>query len=319
MVQRRDKIDVMKNLVTGGAGFLGSHLIDNLIKKNEKVICLDNYYTGTSKNIEKWLNHPNFKLIEHDITDPIQIETDKIWHLACPASPLHYQLDPIKTARTSFLGTYNMLELATRVHAKILFASSSEIYGNAKVNPQYESYHGNVNPIGVRSCYDEGKRISETLCADYKRVHNLEIRIIRIFNTYGPKMKPGDGRVVSDFIHNALKNKPLTVFGDGRQTRSFCYVDDVIEGMISLMESGICSPINIGSPHELKIIELANKIKNKINPNLEIIFKKLPQDDPIKRQPDISKAKKELGWQPKTLFEDGLDKTINWYREILEI
>tara|TARA_B100001027_G_scaffold184715_1_gene136815 strand:+ start:541 stop:1500 length:960 start_codon:yes stop_codon:yes gene_type:complete len=318
MLHRKNEIDEMKNLVTGGAGFLGSHLIDNLIKKNEQVICLDNFYTGTSKNIEKWLNHPNFKLVEHDITDPIRIETDKIWHLACPASPVHYQLDPIKTARTSFLGTYNMLELAIKVHAKILFASSSEIYGNSRINPQNENYHGNVNPIGLRSCYDEGKRIAETLCADYKRIHNLDIRIIRIFNTYGPKMKPGDGRVVSDFIHNALRNKPLTVYGDGRQTRSFCYVDDLIEGMISLMESEISTPINIGNPNELKIIELANKIKNKINPNLKIIFKKLPQDDPIQRQPDITKAKKELGWQPKTLFEDGLDKTINWYREILK-
>tara|TARA_Y100001978_G_C23610045_1_gene393097 strand:+ start:47 stop:1006 length:960 start_codon:yes stop_codon:yes gene_type:complete len=307
-----------RNLVTGGAGFLGSHLIDKLMNANQEVICLDNYFTGNKSNIKKWLNHPNFELIRHDVTEPIQLEIDQIWHLACPASPIHYQENPIKTAKTSFLGTYNMLGLARRVKAKFLLASTSEIYGDPKITPQQESYFGYVNPVGIRSCYDEGKRISETLCSDYKRIHNLDIRIIRIFNTYGPRMKPNDGRVVSNFICQALQNKPLTIYGKGTQTRSFCYVEDLIEGMNNLMQSKVTSPVNIGNPEELTILELAQKIRNKINPNLEIIFKPLPQDDPLRRQPDITKAKNKIGWQPNTSLDDGLDKTISWFKKVLE-
>ena len=318
MIKKQSKNRNVRNLVTGGAGFLGSHLIDKLMNDNQEVICLDNYFTGNKSNIKKWINHPNFELIRHDVTEPIQLEIDQIWHLACPASPIHYQENPIKTAKTSFLGTYNMLGLARRVNAKFLLASTSEIYGNPKINPQVESYFGYVNPIGVRSCYDEGKRISETLCSDYQRIHNLEIRMIRIFNTYGPRMQPNDGRVVSTFICQALQNKPITIYGEGKQTRSFCYVEDLIEGMNNLMQSKVSSPVNIGNPEELTILDLAKKIRNKINPNLEIIFKPLPQDDPLKRQPDITKAKIQIGWEPHTSLDKGLDKTISWFKKLLE-
>ena len=318
MIKKQSKNRNVRNLVTGGAGFLGSHLIDKLMNDNQEVICLDNYFTGNKSNIKKWINHPNFELIRHDVTEAIQLEIDQIWHLACPASPIHYQENPIKTAKTSFLGTYNMLGLARRVNAKFLLASTSEIYGNPKINPQEESYFGYVNPIGIRSCYDEGKRISETLCSDYQRIHNLEIRIMRIFNTYGPRMQPNDGRVVSNFICQALQNKPITIYGEGKQTRSFCYVEDLIEGMNNLMESKVSSPVNIGNPEELTILDLAKKIRNKINPNLEIIFKPLPQDDPLKRQPDITKAKSQIGWEPHTSLDKGLDKTISWFKKLLE-
>ena len=318
MIKKQSKNRNVRNLVTGGAGFLGSHLIDKLMNDNQEVICLDNYFTGNKSNIKKWINHPNFELIRHDVTEPIQLEIDQIWHLACPASPIHYQENPIKTAKTSFLGTYNMLGLARRVNAKFLLASTSEVYGNPKINPQKESYFGYVNPIGVRSCYDEGKRISETLCSDYQRIHNLEIRIIRIFNTFGPRMQPNDGRVVSNFICQALQNKPITIYGEGKQTRSFCYVEDLIRGMNNLMESKVSSPVNIGNPEELTILDLAHKIRNKINPNLEIIFKPLPQDDPLKRQPDITKAKSQIGWEPHTSLDKGLDKTISWFKKLLE-
>ncbi len=317
MINNQIKTTNIRNLVTGGAGFLGSHLIDKLMRANQEVICLDNYFTGNKSNIKEWLTHPNFEIIRHDVTEPIQLEIDQIWHLACPASPIHYQENPIKTAKTSFLGTYNMLGLARRVKAKFLLASTSEVYGDPKINPQKESYHGYVNPVGIRSCYDEGKRISETLCSDYQRIHNLDIRIMRIFNTYGPRMKPNDGRVVSNLIYQALQNKPLTIYGDGTQTRSFCYVDDLIEGMQNLMGSNTDSPVNIGNPEELTILDLAMKIRKKINPNLEIIFKPLPQDDPLKRQPDISKAKKEIGWEPFTSLDKGLDKTIAWFKKLL--
>ena len=317
MLKKQYKNTRIRNLVTGGAGFLGSHLIDKLMNQNQEVICLDNYFTGNKSNIKKWLAHPNFEIIRHDVTFPIQLEIDKIWHLACPASPIHYQQNPIKTAKTSFLGTYNMLGLARRVKAKFFLASTSEIYGDPQINPQKESYCGYVNPIGIRSCYDEGKRIAETLCSDYKRIHNLEIRIMRIFNTYGPRMSPNDGRVVSNFIYQALQNKPLTIYGKGTQTRSFCFVEDLIQGMNNLMESNVDSPVNIGNPEELTILELANKIRNKINPNLEIIFEPLPQDDPLKRQPDITKAKKEIGWEPSTSLDNGLDKTISWFKKVL--
>ena len=317
MIKNKTKNNKIRNLVTGGAGFLGSHLIDNLMNESQEVICLDNYFTGDKSNIKKWFNHPNFELIRHDVTEPIQLEVDQIWHLACPASPIHYQENPIKTSKTSFLGTYNMLGLARRVKAKFLLASTSEVYGDPKESPQVENYHGYVNPVGLRSCYDEGKRISETLCSDYQRIHNLDIRIMRIFNTYGPRMKADDGRVVSNFIYQALKNKPLTIYGDGLQTRSFCYVNDLIEGMTKLMKSDVNSPVNIGNPEELTILELAEKIKNKINPSLKILFKKLPLDDPLKRQPDITKAREEIKWEPSTPLDVGLDKTISWFKESL--
>ena len=316
MFNNKSKKIKIRNLVTGGAGFLGSHLIDKLMNLNQEVICLDNYFTGSKSNIDRWLGHPNLEIIRHDVTEPIQLEVDQIWHLACPASPIHYQENPIKTAKTSFLGTYNMLGLARRVNARFLLASTSEVYGNPKESPQSESYHGYVNPVGPRSCYDEGKRVAETLCLDYQRIHNLDIRIMRIFNTYGPRMKPNDGRVVSNFIYQALQKKSLTIYGDGLQTRSFCYVDDLIDGMINLMNSNINSPVNIGNPQEITILELAKKIREKINPNLEIVFKPLPQDDPLKRQPDITKAKRYLDWEPKISLDNGLDKTISWFKNL---
>jgi len=318
MFDNKSKKIKIRNLVTGGAGFLGSHLIDKLMNLNQEVICLDNYFTGSKSNIKQWLGHPNFEIIRHDVTEPIQLEVDQIWHLACPASPIHYQENPIKTAKTSFLGTYNMLGLARRVNARFLLASTSEVYGNPKESPQSESYHGYVNPVGPRSCYDEGKRVAETLCSDYQRIHNLDIRIMRIFNTYGPRMKANDGRVVSNLICQALQNKPLTIYGDGLQTRSFCYVDDLIDGMFNLMKSNTNSPTNIGNPEEITILELAKKIKEKINPKLEIVFKPLPKDDPLKRQPDIMKAKSDLRWWPKISLDNGLDKTVSWFKNSLD-
>ena len=309
------KNNISRNLVTGGAGFLGSHLIDKLMSLGEEVICIDNYFTGNKSNIMKWISHPNFELLRHDVTEPIQLEVDKIWHLACPASPMYYQYNPIKTSKTSFLGTYNMLGMARRLNAKFLLASTSEVYGDPCIHPQPESYYGNVNTVGLRSCYDEGKRISETLCSDYRRIHNLDVRIIRIFNTYGPRMQPNDGRVISNFIFQALKGKPLTIYGEGEQTRSFCFVDDLIDGMIKLMDSKFYSPINIGNPSEITILELAEKIREKINPELKLIFKPLPEDDPMQRKPDITKAKNELNWEPKIDIEDGLNRTIKWFKE----
>ena len=300
----------MRNLITGGAGFLGSHLTDRLMKAGEEVICLDNYFTGRKSNIAQWIGHPDFELIRHDVTEPIKLEVDRIWHLACPASPIHYQFNPIKTAKTSFLGTYNMLGLARRVGARLLLASTSEVYGDPEVHPQPESYRGSVNPIGIRSCYDEGKRIAETLCFDYKRMHNTEVRVMRIFNTYGPRMLPDDGRVVSNFIVQALKGEPLTLFGDGSQTRSFCYVDDLIDGMIRLMNSDHTGPMNIGNPDEFTIQVLARMVRDRINPNLKIVNKPLPQDDPLQRQPVISLAEEALGWKPTISLSSGLDRTI---------
>ncbi len=303
----------IRNLVSGGAGFLGSHLIDKLMRKNEKVICLDNYFTGEKSNLENWINHPNFEIIRHDITFPIQLEVDRVWHLACPASPVHYQSNPIKTSKTIFLGTYNMLGLARRVGADFLLASTSEIYGDPEVNPQPESYKGSVNTTGIRSCYDEGKRIAETLCSDYRRIHNLNAKIVRIFNTYGPRMRSDDGRVISNFIFQALQGNPLTIYGEGNQTRSFCYVDDLIEGMIRLMNSNLNTPVNIGNPEQFTILELAKKIREKIDPSLNFVIKPLPEDDPLQRQPDISKAKEKLNWAPKINLDKGLDRTIDWF------
>ena len=305
---------ITRNLVTGGAGFLGSHLCDRLMEAGEEVICLDNYFTGRKNNIEQWIGNPRFELIRHDVTEPIQLEVDRIWHLACPASPVHYQFNPIKTAKTSFLGTYNMLGLARRVGARLLLASTSEVYGDPEVHPQPESYRGCVNTIGIRSCYDEGKRIAETLCFDYQRMHNTEIRVMRIFNTYGPRMLPDDGRVVSNFIVQSLKGEPLTLYGGGRQTRSFCYVDDLIEGMIRLMNGDESGPINIGNPNEFTIRQLAEKIRLLVKPDLEFIELPLPEDDPLQRQPVIFLAKEKLNWTPRIELEEGLKKTINWFK-----
>lgn len=307
----------MRILVTGGAGFIGSHLIDRLIQAQHEVICLDNFYTGSKQNIHQWIDHPNFESIRHDITEPIRLEVDRIYHLACPASPVHYQSNPIKTIKVSFLGTSNMLGLAKRVKARILLASTSEVYGDPNVHPQPEEYHGNVNPIGIRSCYDEGKRIAETLCFDYHRQHQVDIRVARIFNTYGPRMLENDGRVVSNFIAQSLQGKSLTVYGDGSQTRSFCYVSDLVDGLIKLMEGDRVGPINLGNPEEYTILELAQKVRDKIAPDREIIFKPLPQDDPKQRQPDITKAKTWLNWQPTISLEAGLTDTIAEFKQRL--
>tara|TARA_Y100000589_G_scaffold331733_1_gene386649 strand:- start:338 stop:1273 length:936 start_codon:yes stop_codon:yes gene_type:complete len=307
----------IRNIVTGGAGFLGSHLIDRLLSRGEEVVCLDNYFTGVKSNLKKWFSSNNLEIIRHDITQPILLEADRIWHLACPASPVHYQNNPLKTAKTSFLGTYNMLGLAKRLKARLLFASTSEIYGNPLVHPQNETYFGNVNPIGPRSCYDEGKRIAETLCFDYQRMHEVDTRVVRIFNTYGPRMLPEDGRVVSNFIVSALTGKPITIYGDGNQTRSFCFVDDLIDGLTLLMNSEYKYPVNLGNPNELKVRELADLVIKKTNNNGQIIYKNLPQDDPIKRKPDISIAKKNLNWEPKIELSEGLDITIDYFKNLL--
>ena len=307
----------MINLVTGGAGFVGSHLVNKLMEAGEEVICLDNYITGRKKNIAKWIGNPSFELIRHDVTEPIKLEVNRIWHLACPASPFHYQNNPIKTSKTSFLGTYNMLGLANRVGARFLLSSTSEIYGDPEIHPQPESYKGSVNTIGIRSCYDEGKRVAETLCSDYKRIHNLDIRIARIFNTYGPNMSPNDGRVITNFIIQALKGEPLTVYGEGKQTRSFCYIDDLVSGLTKLMNSEYSLPINIGNPEEYTIYEIAKIIRNKINPSLEIVYKDLPKDDPFKRKPLIDLAKEKLNWSPEVGISEGLNRTISFLKDNL--
>ncbi|HEY9693402.1 MAG TPA: UDP-glucuronic acid decarboxylase family protein [Oculatellaceae cyanobacterium] len=307
----------MRILVTGGAGFIGSHLIDRLMAENHEVICLDNFYTGSKRNILKWLDNPYFELIRHDITEPIRLEVDQIYHLACPASPVHYQYNPVKTVKTNVIGTLNMLGLAKRVKARFLLASTSEVYGDPDVHPQPEEYRGNVNPIGIRACYDEGKRIAETLSFDYHRQNNVDIRVARIFNTYGARMLENDGRVVSNFVAQALRGIPLTVYGEGSQTRSFCYAFDLVDGLIRLMNGEHIGPINLGNPDEYTILELAQKIQQMINPDAEIIFKPLPQDDPRQRQPDITKAKSLLGWQPTIPLEEGLKLTIDDFRDRL--
>ena len=306
------------HLVTGGAGFLGSHLIDRLMEAGDEVICLDNYFTGRKANIARWIGHPRFELIRHDVTEPIKLEVDRIWHLACPASPIHYQCNPVKTAKTSFLGTYNMLGLARRVGARLLLASTSEVYGDPEVHPQPEGYWGSVNPIGVRSCYDEGMRIAETLCFDYQRMNGVEVRVARIFNTYGPRMLLDDGRVVSNFVVQALRGEPLTLFGDGSQTRSFCYVSDLVEGLIRLMNGESTGPINLGNPKEFTIRELAELVCQKIKPDLPLVEKPLPQDDPRQRQPAIDLARQQLNWQPTVSLEQGLAPTIDSFRNLLE-
>ncbi len=308
----------MKILVTGGAGFLGSHLIDRLMEQGHDVLCLDNFFTGTKRNIDRWMDHHNFELIRHDITEPIRVECDRIYHLACPASPVHYQYNPVKTIKTNVLGTLNMLGLAKRVKARFLLASTSEVYGDPDVHPQPEEYRGNVNTIGIRSCYDEGKRVAETLAFDYHRQNGVDIRVMRIFNTYGPRMLENDGRVVSNFIVQALKGIPLTVYGDGSQTRSFCYASDLIEGMMRLMENDEhLGPVNIGNPGEYTILQLAEAIQRMVNPDAEIVYEPLPEDDPTQRQPDITRAKTWLGWEPTIELKEGLEKTIADFRDRL--
>jgi len=308
----------IRNIVTGGAGFLGSHLIEKILSKGEEVVCLDNYFTGKKSNLRQWFGSNNLEIIRHDITQPILLEADRIWHLACPASPIHYQNNPIKTAKTSFLGTYNMLGLAKRLKARFLLASTSEIYGNPLVHPQPETYFGNVNTIGPRSCYDEGKRIAETLCFDYKRMHHSDIRVVRIFNTYGPRMLPNDGRVVSNFIVSAILGKPITIYGDGNQTRSFCYVDDLIDGLILAMNSNYELPINLGNPVEFTVKDLAKMLIKKINTNSKLTYQNLPEDDPLKRKPNIKVAKEYLNWEPKISLSHGLDKTIEYFDNYLK-
>lgn len=310
-----------RTLITGGAGFLGSHLCERLLNDGHDIICLDNFFTGTKDNIAHLIGHQHFELMRHDVTFPLYVEVDEIYNLACPASPIHYQFDPVQTTKTSVHGAINMLGLAKRTKARIFQASTSEVYGDPEVHPQPESYWGKVNPIGPRSCYDEGKRCAETLFFDYRRQHGLNIKVARIFNTYGPRMHPNDGRVVSNFIVQALRNEPITLYGDGTQTRSFCYVDDLIEGFVRLMNSGesLTGPINLGNPGEFTMIQLAEKVLGIVGGKSKLAFMPLPQDDPKQRQPDIALAKKALDWTPKISLDDGLKETVAYFRKFLNV
>jgi len=310
-----------RNLITGGAGFLGSHLCDRLVARGEDILCVDNFYTGSKANVAHLMHRPNFELMRHDVTFPLYVEVDRIFNLACPASPVHYQFDPVQTTKTSVHGAINMLGLAKRVKARILQASTSEVYGDPEVHPQPEEYWGRVNPIGIRSCYDEGKRCAETLFFDYHRQHGVEIKVMRIFNTYGPRMHPNDGRVVSNFIVQALKGGDITIYGNGQQTRSFCYVDDLIEGMLRLMDSpaDLTGPINIGNPGEFTMLELAEKVLLLVGGKSKLSFHALPSDDPRQRKPDIRLAKSALDWEPKVSLEDGLRETISYFRTLLNV
>jgi UDP-glucuronate decarboxylase len=305
-------------LVTGGVGFLGSHLCERLLQDGHEVLCVDNFFTGTKDNVAHLLVDSRFEVMRHDITFPLYVEVDEIYNLACPASPIHYQHDPVQTTKTSVHGAINMLGLAKRIKAKILQASTSEVYGDPQVHPQTEEYRGHVNPIGFRSCYDEGKRCAETLFFDYRRQHNVRIKVARIFNTYGPRMHPNDGRVVSNFIVQALANEPITIYGQGKQTRSFCYVDDLIEGLMRLMATGdeFTGPVNIGNPHEFTIVELARKVISLTGSASELVFRPLPSDDPLQRKPDIALANAALGWRPTIQLEEGLKKTIGYFRTL---
>ncbi len=306
-------------LITGGAGFIGSHLSERLLQEGYEILCLDNFFTGSKRNILHLMDNHRFELIRHDITLPILLEVDRIFHLACPASPIHYQYNPVKTIKTNVMGTINMLGLAKRVRARLLLASTSEVYGDPKVHPQREDYWGHVNPIGVRSCYDEGKRVAETLMMDYHRQNKVDIRIVRIFNTYGPNMAPNDGRVVSNFILQALRGENITVFGEGSQTRSFCYVDNLIDGMIRMMDTDdFIGPVNLGNPSEFSILELAHKIIEMTGTKSKVIHNKLPADDPVQRKPDISLAREKLGWNPSIPLEKGLVKTIEYFDALLK-
>ena len=306
-------------LITGGAGFLGSHLCDRLIAAGQEILCLDNFFTGSKENIRHLLGNPHFEYIRHDITNPIYIEVDQIYNLACPASPVHYQYNPIKTIKTSVMGSINTLGLAKRIKARILQASTSEVYGDPEVHPQQEAYWGRVNPIGIRSCYDEGKRAAECLMMDYHRQNHVDVKIVRIFNTYGPRMAVQDGRVVSNFIVQALKGEAITVYGDGSQTRSFCYVDDMIDGLIRMMDSpeGFTGPVNMGNPEEFTIRQLAETVIRMTGSRSRIIYRPLPQDDPVQRRPDIALAREKLGWDPRTPLSDGLEKTIAYFRKVI--
>ena len=308
-------------LVTGGAGFLGSHLCERLLNDGSDVLCLDNFYSGTKDNVTHLLNNPHFELIRHDVTFPLYVEIDEIYNLACPASPIHYQWDPVQTTKTSVHGAINMLGLAKRTKAKILQASTSEVYGDPEVHPQKENYWGHVNPIGVRSCYDEGKRCAETLFFDYHRQYNLSIKVVRIFNTYGPRMHPNDGRVVSNFIVQALRGENITIYGDGTQTRSFCYVDDLIEGLVRMMNTSdeITGPINVGNPNEFTIKQLAETILKMVGGKSKLVLKPLPQDDPKQRQPNITLARETLNWEPQVNLEKGLGETINYFKNFLAL
>ena len=306
-------------LITGGAGFIGSHLCETLLALGADILCVDNFFTGSKRNIEHILDHPRFELLRHDVTFPLFVEVDEIYNLACPASPIHYQRDPVQTTKTSVHGAINMLGLAKRLRAKILQASTSEIYGDPQVHPQQEGYWGHVNPIGPRSCYDEGKRCAETLFFDYRRQHNMRIKVLRIFNTYGPRMHPNDGRVVSNFIIQALNNNDITVYGDGKQTRSFCYVDDLVRGMVCLMGTSddVTGPMNCGNPNEFTILELAEKVIGLTGSRSKIVHRPLPQDDPRQRRPDISLAHELLGWEPTTMLTEGLQKTIAYFERLI--
>ncbi len=308
-----------KTLVTGGAGFLGSHLCERLLERGEDVLCVDNFYTGDKQNVSHLMNNPYFEVMRHDVTFPLYVETDQIYNMACPASPVHYQFDPVQTTKTSVHGAINMLGLAKRVKARILQASTSEVYGDPEVHPQPEEYWGKVNPVGIRSCYDEGKRCAETLFFDYWRQHDLSIKVVRIFNTYGPRMHPNDGRVVSNFIVQAIRGEDITIYGDGQQTRSFCYVDDLVEVIIRMMnsEEGFTGPVNIGNPGEFTMLELAEKVLSITGSKSKIIFQPLPSDDPKQRQPDISMAKEKLDWEPKVALEDGLKETIAYFKKVV--
>ncbi|GAB3099690.1 UDP-glucuronic acid decarboxylase family protein [Lysobacter terrae] len=312
---------MQKILVTGGAGFLGSHLCERLLREGHDVLCADNFFTGSKQNIAHLMGNPYFELMRHDVTFPLYVEVDQIYNLACPASPIHYQFDPVQTTKTSVHGAINMLGLAKRLKARILQASTSEVYGDPEIHPQTEDYWGRVNPVGIRACYDEGKRCAETLFFDYYRQHNLDIKVVRIFNTYGPRMHPNDGRVVSNFIVQALRGQDITIYGDGSQTRSFCYVDDLIEGFIRMMgtERGFTGPINIGNPNEFTMLELAEEVLKQVGGPSKLAFKPLPPDDPKQRQPEISLARDKLGWEPKVQLEDGLRETIAYFRRTLEL
>lgn len=319
LLKKKDGDSIMKRiLVTGGAGFIGNHLCRRLLNEGNHIICLDNFFTGLKKHIEDMVGNPNFELVEHDIVDPVDIKVDQIYNLACPASPPHYQYDPVKTMKTSVLGIINMLELAKKYNATLLHASTSEVYGNPLVHPQQETYWGNVNPIGIRSCYDEGKRAAETLMMDYHRQYGVDIRIIRIFNTYGPNMDPKDGRVVSNCIVQAINNQDITVYGDGSQTRSFCYVSDLVDGAIKMMNNDkkFIGPVNLGNPSERTVLNLAEIILEMTGSKSKITYKDLPSDDPVKRKPDITKAQEILGWEPKVDIKDGLAKTIEYFKSI---
>ncbi|WP_247655611.1 UDP-glucuronic acid decarboxylase family protein [Hydrogenophaga aromaticivorans] len=307
-------------MITGGAGFLGSHLSERLLNEGNDVLCVDNFYSGTKDNVSHLVGNPHFELMRHDVTFPLYVEVDEIYNLACPASPIHYQRDPVQTTKTSVHGAINMLGLAKRTKARIFQASTSEVYGDPEVHPQEESYWGRVNPIGIRSCYDEGKRCAETLFFDYYRQHKVEIKVVRIFNTYGPRMHPNDGRVVSNFIVQALRGEDITIYGDGSQTRSFCYVDDLIEGFVRLMASpaGVTGPINIGNPNEFTIKELAEAVLAKVGGKSRLVFNPLPSDDPKQRRPDVTLAKNTLDWQPRVQLDEGLDKTIHYFRNFLK-